>query len=104
MHNSYKEQDLIHSSQYSAGYAHYVSSYCIFINITEAILEKIMEAGFKVAYQKELTLTKEQAEVFYKEHKDKEFFESLTTHMSRLVKRVHIIFSQNYFLFFENSA
>ena len=48
----------------------------------EAILEKMKETGFKVAYQKELTLTKVQAEEFYKEHKEKEFFDSLTTHMS----------------------
>ena len=34
---------------------------------------------------KEMELTKEQAEEFYSEHKDKEFFESLTTHMSRCV-------------------
>ncbi len=49
----------------------------------DAILEKISEAGFEVAYQKELTLTKEQAEEFYKEHQDKDFYDSLTTHMSR---------------------
>ena len=34
---------------------------------------------------KEMELTKEQAEEFYSEHKDKDFFESLTTHMSRCV-------------------
>lgn len=36
-----------------------------------------------MAYQKELTLTKEQAEEFYKEHEGKDFYDSLTTHMSR---------------------
>lgn len=49
----------------------------------DAILAKISEAGFEVAFQKELTLTKEQAEEFYKEHEGKDFFDSLTTHMSR---------------------
>lgn len=49
----------------------------------DAIIEKIREAGFEIAYEKELELTKEQAEEFYKEHKDKDFYDSLTTHMSR---------------------
>ena len=41
-----------------------------------------------MAYQKELTLTKEQAEEFYKKHEGKDFFDSLTTHMSRYI-RIH---------------
>lgn len=53
--------------------------------LPDAILEKISEAGFEVAYQKELTLTKEQAAEFYKEHKDKDFYDSLTSHMSRYI-------------------
>ena len=52
---------------------------------SEEILSKIQEAGFEVAMSKEMHLTKEQAEEFYSEHKDKDFFESLTTHMSRCV-------------------
>ena len=35
--------------------------------------------------QKEVQLTKEQAEEFYKEHKDQEYFEELTTRMSKWV-------------------
>ena len=31
-------------------------------------------------------LSKEQAEEFYKEHEDKEYFDSLTNHMSRYVQ------------------
>lgn len=46
-------------------------------------MEKITEAGFEVAFQKELTLTKEQAMEFYKEHEDKDFYDSLTTTMSK---------------------
>lgn len=38
-----------------------------------------------VAMTKELTLTKEQAEDFYKEHKDQDYFEELTTRMSKYV-------------------
>ena len=33
--------------------------------------------------QKQLTLTKEQAAEFYKEHTGKDYFDSLCTHMSR---------------------
>ena len=50
---------------------------------SDAILEKIKEAGFRIALQKELTLTKEQAEEFYKEHAGQPYFEELTIRMSR---------------------
>ena len=53
---------------------------------TDSILDKIKEAGFDIALQKELTLTKEQAGEFYKEHEGKDFYDSLTTHMSRYVR------------------
>ena len=56
---------------------------------TDAILAKIHEAGFQVAMEKELSLTKEQAMQFYKEHEGKDFFDSLTTHMSRCVYHKH---------------
>ena len=46
-------------------------------------MEKIKEAGFEIAYEKELVLSKEQAEDFYKEHQGKDFYDSLTTNMSR---------------------
>ena len=32
---------------------------------------------------KELELTKEEAEEFYKTHQEEDFFDALTTHMSR---------------------
>ena len=47
-----------------------------------SILAKIQEAGFQIAMQKQLTLTKEQAAEFYKEHTGKDYFDSLCTHMS----------------------
>ena len=49
----------------------------------DAIMEKITEAGFQVAFQKELQLSKEQAEEFYKEHEEKDYYNSLTSHMAR---------------------
>lgn len=49
----------------------------------EEIVEKISEAGFQIAFQKELQLTKEQAEEFYKEHEGKDYYDSLTSHMAR---------------------
>jgi nucleoside diphosphate kinase len=45
-------------------------------------MAKVEEAGFRIALQKEVQLTKEQAEDFYKEHKDEEYFEALTAEMS----------------------
>ena len=34
---------------------------------------------------KEITLSREQAEAFYAEHKDTDFFETLVTNMTRFV-------------------
>lgn len=48
----------------------------------EVILEKIKEAGFLVAIQKEVQLTREQAEEYYSEHQGETYFEELTTVMS----------------------
>uniref|UniRef100_H2ZDH8 Nucleoside diphosphate kinase-like domain-containing protein n=1 Tax=Ciona savignyi TaxID=51511 RepID=H2ZDH8_CIOSA len=48
----------------------------------DAILQKIDESGFKIAMQKEMTLTREQAESFYSEHKDKDYFEPLVKQMT----------------------
>ena len=58
-----------------------VIMYCVSC-LSEEILAKIKEAGFTVALSKELTLTKEQAAEFYKEQSDKEYYDSLCTHMS----------------------
>lgn len=57
-----------------------------FTFVIDQILEKIKEAGFNVSLTKETCLTKEIAEQFYSEHKDKEFFGDLTDFMSRSVK------------------
>ncbi|KAF8567676.1 hypothetical protein P879_07582, partial [Paragonimus westermani] len=46
------------------------------------ILQRIAEAGFTVALQKEVQLTKEQAKQYYSEHRDEKHFDELTTVMS----------------------
>lgn len=51
-------------------------------NYTGAILQKIGEAGFRIAAMKMTQLTKQQAEGFYAVHQGKEFFEELTVFMS----------------------
>ena len=47
------------------------------------ILEKIESAGFKIVGLKKVHLTKEQAEGFYYVHRERAFFDNLTTFMSR---------------------
>lgn len=46
------------------------------------IMTKIRSSGFHIAAQKETVLTRELAEQFYMEHKDKEFFGELTEFMT----------------------
>lgn len=60
----------------------------IFISLftlTEMILEEIHGHGFSVTRLKETVLSREMAEEFYKEHRDKPFFSQLVEFMSRLV-------------------
>ncbi|KAL5005973.1 hypothetical protein ScPMuIL_017131 [Solemya velum] len=47
----------------------------------DEILDKIRESGFQVAMQKEMFLTKEQAEAFYSEHMGQPYFEELVNRM-----------------------
>ena len=44
---------------------------------------------------KEMTLSREQAEEFYTEHKDAEFFETLVTNMTRFVLNMIMILYKN---------
>lgn len=53
--------------------------------ITEAIIQKIEESGFKVSLSSEQHLTKEVAAQLYADHQGSEFFEHLTDFMSRYV-------------------
>ena len=50
---------------------------------TEEIIQRIKEAGFKIQFEKELTLDKKLASQLYHEHEGKDFFEGLTDYMSR---------------------
>ena len=40
-----------------------------YVSVRDGLLSKIREAGFDIAMQKEVSITKEQAEDFYKEHR-----------------------------------
>ncbi|XP_078702270.1 thioredoxin domain-containing protein 6-like isoform X13 [Branchiostoma floridae x Branchiostoma belcheri] len=51
-------------------------------NHKDEILAKIQEAGFTVALQKEMQLTKDQATEFYKEHEGQDYFEQLIESMT----------------------
>ena len=50
--------------------------------VSDEILEKIKEAGFSVAMQKEVRLSPEQAAEFYKEHEGQPYYEDLVNKMS----------------------
>ncbi|XP_029462049.1 thioredoxin domain-containing protein 6 [Rhinatrema bivittatum] len=47
----------------------------------DEILQKIREAGFSIAMQKEVMLTEEQVQEFYREHTDKDYYPALLQHM-----------------------
>lgn len=48
-------------------------------------MEEIRGSGFSVTRLKETVLSREMAEEFYKEHRDKPFFSQLVEFMCRLV-------------------
>ena len=50
--------------------------------LTEEILKRIHEAGFRIVAMKTLQLTRAEAEGFYAVHRDKPFFAPLTEFMS----------------------
>lgn len=51
--------------------------------LTGKVVEKIEGAGFRIIGMKKIHLTKIQAEGFYYVHKERPFFDNLTTFMSR---------------------
>ena len=51
-------------------------------NLTGAINAKLESAGLRIIAQKRILLTKSQAEAFYAVHKERPFFDELTTFMS----------------------
>jgi nucleoside-diphosphate kinase len=52
-------------------------------NLTGRIVEKIEEEGFKIIGMKKIHLIKSEAEGFYYVHKERPFYDNLTTFMSR---------------------
>ncbi|XP_070570053.1 thioredoxin domain-containing protein 3 homolog isoform X12 [Ptychodera flava] len=48
----------------------------------DAIIDKVQEAGFEIALQKEIQLTEDQAKEFYKEHEGQEYFDGLVANMT----------------------
>lgn len=65
---------------------------CLYIHLfclanPEEVIQCIKEAGFKIQFEKEVTLTKDLASQFYHEHEGKDFYEGLTDYMSRYVHR-----------------
>ena len=63
--------------------------FCFPFHFPDQILEKIQEAGFEVALQKEVQLTEEQAKVFYKEQEGTPHFEDLIREMTAYVIYSH---------------
>ena len=64
-------------------------------NLEGEIISLIEENGFKIVAQKKVWLTKTQAELFYREHSQKPFFEDLTTFMSRSPVVAQILEKEN---------
>lgn len=50
---------------------------------TDDIVNRIEAAGFSISQVKETQLTREMAENFYKQHSDKDFFNSLVDYMTQ---------------------
>jgi nucleoside-diphosphate kinase len=51
-------------------------------NITGKVIDKLESAGLRVLASKRIHMTKAQAEAFYAVHRERPFFEELTTFMS----------------------
>lgn len=64
-------------------------------NLTGAINAKLEEAGLRIVAQKRIHMTKEQAEGFYAVHKERPFFEELTSFMSSAPVVVQVLEGEN---------
>ena len=49
---------------------------------SDEIMKEILANGFTIIKRRRITLTQEQAELFYYEHKGKPFFQELVNHMT----------------------
>lgn len=64
-------------------------------NLTGAITAKLEEAGLRVVASKRIHMTKAQAEGFYAVHRERPFFEELTTFMSSGPTVVQVLEGEN---------
>ncbi len=64
-------------------------------NITGKINAMIEDAGLKIVAQKRIRLTKEQAQEFYIEHKDKAFYDDLVEYMTSAPVVVQVLEGEN---------
>ncbi|MDR1499314.1 MAG: nucleoside-diphosphate kinase [Rickettsiales bacterium] len=60
-----------------------------------AIISKLENSGFTIVAQKKILLSKSQAQLFYREHSAKPFFDELTTYMSSIPVVVQILEKEN---------
>ena len=64
-------------------------------NITGKIIDKLESAGLRIVAQKRVHITKAQAEGFYAVHRERPFFEELTTMMSSGPTIVQVLEGEN---------
>jgi nucleoside-diphosphate kinase len=64
-------------------------------NITGKIVDRLESAGLRVVAQKRVHMTKAQAEQFYLVHRDRPFYEELTTFMSSGPAIVQVLEGEN---------
>ena len=64
-------------------------------NLTGKITAKLEDAGLRVVAAKRIWMSKQQAEAFYAVHKDRPFFEELTTFMSSGPTVVQVLEGEN---------
>ena len=64
-------------------------------NITGKINTMIEDAGLRIVAQKRVRLSKEQAQEFYAEHKEKAFFEGLVEYMISAPVVVQVLEGEN---------
>jgi nucleoside-diphosphate kinase len=63
--------------------------------VSGLIINRIEKEGFNIIAQKKILLTKRQAEIFYREHSARAFFNDLTTHMSSFPVVVQALEKEN---------
>ncbi|NRA73800.1 MAG: nucleoside-diphosphate kinase [Rickettsiales bacterium] len=64
-------------------------------NLSEEINKMFTDSGFKIVAQKEMNLTKQMAEEFYSEHKERPFYADLVTYMSSGPVIVQVLAGKN---------